>query len=396
MDFEEVFEKLADREIKILFSKITEYFDWIVKPLIQDTHNNLIPSSQVPYPATIPLTQNSNVTYPTHNHPNYQLQHQSSYPTHNAIPEKSSLEIENYYIQRAIAKQDNIGSVKPTSNLDKYLAERDAEFVYVSEETSEKRKILKLSTIFTVQRTTFESALRSNTNALQNSTTPKLLAEGMTNADILNIMKTRCEVGLINEEYSLWLTNSPLADEWLKWLIKNNKYYSALRASSVPISSDSALDIIDKSNTAIEVKKQLVDQARQAFESTKLKGRDLNWLDEESDKQVDWGINYLSQKDLLLALNKNITLDEKYRAIVNTIGITYYQSPDRGELLLRKLKQTWAAKKHRDSGNAKKNLYFPMSMNTEKNLNKLAKHYGLKPHQYLEKIINEAIEREKS
>ena len=354
MKYNEIFTKLSERDINILFINLGLFTDYFI---IEKIHVDI---------TTRPRDQ-----------PNYDL--------HPEI-EHSVSESE---LMSAEEKQNGVHNSKPKSNLTTYN-------IYISNNSTgistpyqipqnpnthtQKTQIIKQSILYRIQREMFNDRAPNT----QSTAKHNFIETRITNEELKKSLSQHIKELKVPESEIKLLTDNLAFKEW--FISKTANVYETYSAN------DDIVNFIDSNQRTMEIKRNEIKQQYGLYNQKKLKIKDTKWLSENNNEQLEWAKKHLATQ--YRSLNQDISDIEKHRNILHSIECAYEISAADGELLLRKIKAAWSAKKHRLSGNAKKNLYFPLTMATEKRLGKLASHYGLKPHQYIEKLISEAMEKE--
>ena len=342
MKYEDIFDKLSDREIDFIYFNLSDLVDIRVK----------------------------DVEFYS---PNQTAQHHATIPT------------EKLYI--AINAQNGISNSKPVTNLGNSAALRtssDPAAIDYSSNRHTKEENIKQSIIISLQPETFTQY--TATNYRQNSQVRRQFPITACDNDVLKKLLTNYLASNIpsNEEVE-WITKNQGAKEWVSLYVTHVDNFDFN-----PPTIYNIMQLIDNNHLRnVEQKKEMITTLKKNYFNTKLKGSQLSWIKNSNESQIDWATEYLIKQEKFFKANDNCTKKEKLRNLLNSISILYCHSPDSGELTLRKLKSSWQGKKHRDANQATKNLYFPINRENEEKLKALAKNADMRPHEYLTILINE-------
>ncbi len=162
-----------------------------------------------------------------------------------------------------------------------------------------------------------------------------------------------------------------------------------IQTTHVELRYDSIIAALDKWPHNLDYKIEFILNKKKEWAALIEKDSRTNWIDKRNSEQLSWAFNYLQSQGY-----KNIPTptndSECYGAVMSAFdSMAYYQHPAERTLFIEKMKKTWSQKKYRDSGNAKKPYYLPLSLKTRERLDWLAENYGCKPSEVLEKLISE-------
>lgn len=163
---------------------------------------------------------------------------------------------------------------------------------------------------------------------------------------------------------------------------------------------DALICIFDISAAQNDTKIQWIDYLRKTWSELLSRARkDFKWLSVESDDQVDWAWDYLSNVasgfGKLTDQHTPITQAEKYESILSIFDTWTNGSAERRELL-RRLKQAWSQKKYRSGLDDRKSATYVLENKAIEKLKKMAKSRNVNIHQMLEHCIYSEFDRLKS
>lgn len=132
--------------------------------------------------------------------------------------------------------------------------------------------------------------------------------------------------------------------------------------------------------------------------------------------QIEWAWNYLKEHSgmastppvappplgnpvgfrVALSISEPITHEDRRAAVLASLDRMPIVSPSDRTLFIDKMKKTWAQKKYRDSGKAKKPYYLRLTLPARKKLDWLAENFNMKDVEVLESLIKQKFEIEKA
>lgn len=145
---------------------------------------------------------------------------------------------------------------------------------------------------------------------------------------------------------------------------------------------------IDGINISIDEKILFLQNCFSFWNVNKLSDQEIKWLDPLNSEQLAWAWQYLAKHGLQIeCFNFTYNDQSKYMSILACLDNLSYGTPESKELILLKMKKTWSQKKFRDSGKAKKPYHLPLTEETQKQLEELAKLKNMNKSKVLEAII---------
>lgn len=205
-----------------------------------------------------------------------------------------------------------------------------------------------------------------------------------------------------------WNNSMPTSFARIVWLEPDWPQCPALQLSNVSINypvddmsiKDTLICIFDTSPAQKDTKIQWIDYLRKTWSELLYRARkDFKWLSVESDDQVDWAWDYLSNVTSgfgkLTDQHTPITQAEKYESILSIFDTWTNGSAERRELL-RRLKQAWSQKKYRSALDGRKSATYVLENKAIEKLKKMAKSRNVNIHQMLEHCIYNEFDRLKS
>ncbi|MHA3981033.1 hypothetical protein [Acinetobacter venetianus] len=145
---------------------------------------------------------------------------------------------------------------------------------------------------------------------------------------------------------------------------------------------------IDGINISIDEKILFLQNCFSFWNVNKLSDQEIKWLDPLNSEQLAWAWQYLAKHGLQIeCFNFTYNDQSKYMSILACLDNLSYGTPESKELILLKMKKTWSQKKFRDSGKAKKPYHLPLTIETQAQLEELAKLKNMNKSKVLEAII---------
>ncbi len=117
------------------------------------------------------------------------------------------------------------------------------------------------------------------------------------------------------------------------------------------------------------------------------------WVIPKDGVQLEWCWNYLLKNYKAIAVQQPTNLHEFHVAILASLDNMSYGHIDSKRLFLDKMKKTWAQKKYRDSGKAKKQYSLPMDEYVREQLHAISKQKDERVHETLERLIKEEYKK---
>ena len=145
---------------------------------------------------------------------------------------------------------------------------------------------------------------------------------------------------------------------------------------------------VDGINISIDEKILFLQNCLSFWNVNKLSDQETKWLDPLNSAQLAWAWQYLAKHGLQIeCFNFTYNDQSKYMSILACLDNLSYGTSESKELILLKMKKTWSQKKFRDSGKAKKPYHLPLTEETQKRLEELAKLKNMNKSKVLEAII---------
>lgn len=150
---------------------------------------------------------------------------------------------------------------------------------------------------------------------------------------------------------------------------------------------------IDTWNALASSKIAYLNQKQIEWSQIKTPHSVTKWLNPKNDNQLNWCWEYLLKNYKAIYIQQPTAPHEFYVAVLASLDSMSYEHPDTKRLFIEKMKKTWAQKKYRDSGKAKKQHSIPMDEYVRDQLREVARHHEEKIHETLERLIKEEYRR---
>lgn len=130
-----------------------------------------------------------------------------------------------------------------------------------------------------------------------------------------------------------------------------------------------------------------------------------DWLEESNGGQIKWAKKYLKDKNLYLDNIKGTFSDQQKKAVIlasidlielksGILKKSEYQESLAKNKFVDRMKKSWAQKKLRDSGEARKSYHLALKENVKDKLDEMARIDNKKPVDMLELLIESAYENQ--
>lgn len=138
------------------------------------------------------------------------------------------------------------------------------------------------------------------------------------------------------------------------------------------------LDLIDNLNISKDIKIAQLSQIKILWSNQQDNSKDIKWIEYNNKEQVEWAWDYLKKGFFLPFLPTPPTDNhQRYSYVLSAIDfINFSNSSEAKELILMKMKKTWAQKKYRDSGKIKKPHHLPLTKKRHEELKELAAYFN--------------------
>lgn len=251
--------------------------------------------------------------------------------------------------------------------------------------------------------------------------------------EIINCLEFVMKKDLIPEEYFDWLKSNLRAQIFtliymrqmtiatIEYLNKDRKesgdsYFHPPSYEKIKIKANGYIieqiyDLFD--NYEIEFRRVAKDERTRYIEGIRVLWSSIydqcdynDWLEQESKKQIQWTKSYLKGKNSYVDNFHGISSEQQYKdvllALIDLIefksGVLkkseYKESSDKRAFVDR-MKKSWAQKKSRDAGTARKPYHLALKTNVKEKLDELAKINNKKPVDMLEFLIESEYENQR-
>ena len=131
-----------------------------------------------------------------------------------------------------------------------------------------------------------------------------------------------------------------------------------------------------------------------------------DWLEENNEGQIKWAKKYLKDKNLYLDNIHGTFSEQQNKAVLlasldliefksDILKKPEYKESHAKNKLMDRMKKSWAQKKLRDSGKARKPYHLPLKKNVKDKLDEVARINNKKPVDMLELLIESAYENQR-
>ena len=223
------------------------------------------------------------------------------------------------------------------------------------------------------------------------------------------------KASVIPDESVYWLQNDLRAALWFdNYSYQYNhdfefhwgNYFSDFQSNLIT-SFDLTYTHLDNQGQAvdyeIEWKKDFMNVAKTLYSNIRTKPQDLEWLDEDSEKQVLWAHDYLNNRRKLiespLFIANNLSCYYAHIcASLDTLDNSDFttEKPYRTSLykkdILNKMRGAWSQKKFRDKKDAETAQEYFLTRRHINKLKRLADEHGLSSQEYLQQLIDDAYD----
>lgn len=116
----------------------------------------------------------------------------------------------------------------------------------------------------------------------------------------------------------------------------------------------------------------------------------------DDDNFIEWALSYTESKHRIRTYPSFESKDneQKRDKFLGFWDDFHFNSPDKYELEINKLKKAWQQKQFRDNGGTKKQYHLPLTKNTKSQLADLAAKLNISEYKVLEKLIEDAYKNE--
>lgn len=159
---------------------------------------------------------------------------------------------------------------------------------------------------------------------------------------------------------------------------------------------DQIIAALDSLWLAAPAKHTYVSSLKNQWSAARLPWKTLKWLHPKDEHQLDWCLDYIWKSSIWHVHSVRFgspppcTLQEKHVYILGFLDHLYLISSEAQELFLGKMRKTWQQRKYRDSEKAKKQVYFSLSDEAQKQLAWLEKAKKQTKNRIIEDLIRQA------
>ncbi|MFY0639784.1 MAG: hypothetical protein JXR16_01980 [Bermanella sp.] len=169
----------------------------------------------------------------------------------------------------------------------------------------------------------------------------------------------------------------PISPGYVKAHIPNSTRYQEL------------IFLIDTWNALSASKIMFLNNKQVEWSQIKTPPSITKWINPKNEIQLSWCWDYLLKNYKAIYIQQPTTSHEFYVAVLASLDQMSYEHPDTKRLFIEKMKKTWAQKKYRDSGKAKKQYSLPMDEYVREQLHAISKQNNEKIHETLERLIRD-------
>lgn len=251
--------------------------------------------------------------------------------------------------------------------------------------------------------------------------------------EIINCLEFVMKKDLIPEEYFDWLKSNLRAQIFtliymrqmtiatIEYLNKDRKEsgdsyfhppsYGTIRLDHNGYIIEQIYDLFD--NYQIEYKPVVKDKKIRYIENIRFLWSNIycqksykNLLEEDNEEQIEWAKEYLQKKDCYIANIYGTVSYQQNKAILlasldliefksDILKKSEYKESHAKNKLMDRMKKSWAQKKSRDAGTARKPYHLPLKTNVKDKLDEVARINNKKPVDMLELLIESAYENQR-
>lgn len=261
----------------------------------------------------------------------------------------------------------------------------------------------------------------------------EIILRGKHDQAIINCLEFVVKKDLIPEEYFDWLKSNLRAQIFtliymrqmtiatIEYLNKDRKEsgdsyfhppsYGTIRLDHNGYIIEQIYDLFD--NYQIEYKPVVKDKKIRYIENIRFLWSNIycqksykNLLEEDNEEQIEWAKEYLQKKDCYIANIYGTVSYQQNKAILlasldliefksDILKKSEYKESHAKNKLMDRMKKSWAQKKSRDAGTARKPYHLPLKTNVKDKLDEVARINNKKPVDMLELLIESAYENQR-
>lgn len=251
--------------------------------------------------------------------------------------------------------------------------------------------------------------------------------------EIMKCLKYVRNQALVPEEYFKWLQDNlraqiftlmymrEIAIETIKSINEDRKdndesylhppSYRMIKINHNGYIIEQIYDLFD--NYQIEYKPVVKDEKRRHIEHIRFLWSNIyhqksykNLLEEHNEEQIEWAKEYLQKKDCYIAnLHGTVSYQQNKAVLLASLDLIefksgglkkseYQESLEKNQFMDR-MKKSWAQKKSRDAGTARKPYHLALKTNVKDKLDEIARIKNKKSVDILEMLIESAYEKQR-
>lgn len=201
------------------------------------------------------------------------------------------------------------------------------------------------------------------------------------------------EIYFIGDELIKWIdqNNNRLLIIIINFLLRNNCLLMMQKHTN---NYSYLIYLLDIRNSTRDYKLNTLNEARQFWSSIEYQKSKYSWINKLDYDQIEWLWDYLKKMNKLVVFPVlPLNINQRYEYILSCFDlIGALQGPAPLDLLLIKIKKTWAQKKYRDSGKIKKPYHLPLSKDSHKKLKQLSDIFNKSQSDVLEFVIDKSYD----
>lgn len=159
---------------------------------------------------------------------------------------------------------------------------------------------------------------------------------------------------------------------------------------------DQIIAAIDSFWLHASTKRTCLSSLKSQWSSAQVPWSKLKWINSNDVYQLDWCIDYIKKRTIWhsqpirFANSSPCNTQEKHSHILGFLDCLYFAGRAEQELFLIKMRKTWQQRKYRNSEKAKKQVYFSLSDEAQKQLASLEKAQKQTKNRIIEDLIRQA------